>query len=79
VHQATLTGRRSFMVKGEERVLRRSALATAAAVARLKPGVVGQIRACDPKTEWCEVQVSDYRGYLKRAELFGIYPGEAVN
>jgi len=79
VHQATLTGRRSFVVKGEERVLRRTAAPTATVVARLKPGVVGQIRTCDVKTDWCEVQVSDYRGWLRRGELYGLYPGEAVN
>jgi len=79
VHQATLTGRRNFVVKGSERVLHRSASEDAAAVARLKPGVLGRIRACDPKLGWCEVQVGDYRGFLKRAELYGIYPDEAVN
>jgi SH3-like domain-containing protein len=79
VHQATLTGRRSFVVKGEEQALRRSASPTAAAVARLKPGVIGQIRTCDAKTDWCEVQVSDYRGFLRRADIYGIYPGESVN
>jgi SH3-like domain-containing protein len=79
VHQATLTGRRSFVVKGDEQVMRHTASATAAAVARLKPGVVGQLRTCDAKTEWCEVQVNDYRGFLRRADLYGIYPGESVN
>jgi SH3-like domain-containing protein len=79
VHQATLTGRRTFVVKGEEQVLRRTAAPTAAPVARLKPGVVGQIRACDAKADWCEVQVSDYRGFLRRADLYGLYPGESVN
>ena len=79
VHQATLTGRRSFVVKGDEQVLRRTASTTAAAVARLKPGVIGQIRSCDGKTEWCEVQVNDYRGFLRRGDLYGIYAGEGVN
>jgi len=79
VHQATLTGRRSFVVKGDEQVLRHTASATAAPVARLKPGVIGQIRSCDGKAEWCEVQVNDYRGFLKRTDLYGLYPGESVN
>jgi len=47
-------------------------------VARLKPGVVGRIRRCDATSGWCEVQVADYRGWLKRDEFWGISPGETV-
>ncbi len=79
VHEATLTGRRTFVVKGKEQVLHRTASPTAAAVALLKPGVIGRIRSCDGKAEWCNVQVNDYRGFLRRADIYGIYPGEAVN
>jgi SH3-like domain-containing protein len=79
VHQATLTGRRGFVVKGAERVLRRSASEDAGAVAVLKPGVVGRIRSCEAGKAWCEMQVGEYRGWLKRDDVWGIYPGEAVN
>ena len=79
VHQATLTGRRSFVVTGTERALRRQANTDAAAVARLQPGVVGHIRACEGAAEWCQVQVGDYKGWLKRDEFWGILPNEAIN
>ena len=79
VHQATLVGHRSFVVKGEEAVLRRSADEAAAAVARLRPGVVGRIRACPAAAAWCEVQVGEYRGYLRRDQFWGSFTGEAVN
>lgn len=79
VHQATLTGRRSFVVTGSERTLRREAKDDSAAVAKLKPGVVGRIRGCQPGAGWCQVQVGEYRGWLKRGEFWGSYPGEAVN
>ena len=78
VHQANLTGRRSFEVKGGERVLRHAAAEDAAAVARLNPGVVGHIRACEAAAAWCEVQVGEYRGWLKREDMYGIFQGEAV-
>jgi len=45
VHQATLTGRRSFIVTGGDATLRRDAQDTAAPVAILKPGVIGHIRS----------------------------------
>jgi SH3-like domain-containing protein len=78
VHQATLTGRRSFIVTGAERVLRHDPSDTAAPVARLKPGVIGHIRTCDAGSDWCQMQVGDYRGYLKRAEFWGALPNEAI-
>ncbi len=78
VHQATLTGRRSFIVTGEERTLRRDPSDTAAPVARLKPGVIGHIRSCDAGSAWCQMQVGEYRGYLKRDEFWGALPNEAI-
>lgn len=79
VHQATLTGRRSFVVTGTERVIRRQSNADSAAVARLQPGVVGHIRGCEAAAQWCQVQVGDYKGWLKRDEFWGILPDEAIN
>jgi SH3-like domain-containing protein len=78
VHQATLTGRRSFIVTGAERTLRREPSDTAAPVAKLKPGVIGHIRSCDAGSNWCQMQVGDYRGYLKRDEFWGALPNEAI-
>jgi SH3-like domain-containing protein len=79
VHQATLTGRRSFIVTGSDATLRRDAQDSAAAVAVLKQGVVGHIRSCPAKSDWCQVQTGDYRGYLKRSEFWGTLPGEVIN
>lgn len=78
VHQATLTGRRSFVLKGRDQTLRRSAADDAAPVAVLRAGVVGRIRACEAAAGWCEVQAADYRGWLKREALWGLNTGEAV-
>ena len=78
VHQATLTGRRSFVLTGGEHVMRADASDTASAVARLKPGVVGRLRACEATAPWCQVQVGEYRGWLRRDAFWGILPGEAV-
>ncbi len=79
VHQATLVGHRSFVVKDAAATLRRAPADDAAAVALLKPGVVGRLRSCAAAAAWCEVQVGDYRGYLRRTAFFGTFDGEAVN
>ncbi len=78
VHQATLVGRRTFVVTGGERTIRADANEQADALAQLKPGVIGRIRACEATAGWCQVQVGDYRGWLKRDAFWGLNPGEAI-
>jgi len=78
VHSSNLYGRRGIIVTGAQRTLRRAADPQSAVVAQLDPGVVGRLAACEPGAEWCQVQVGDYRGWLRRAEFWGSFPGEAV-
>jgi SH3-like domain-containing protein len=78
VHQATLMGRRSFIVQNTNATLRSDPSETASAVAILQPGVIGRIRSCEAASEWCNVQTGSYRGYLRRQQFWGVLPGEAV-
>nr|WP_246503769.1 SH3 domain-containing protein [Plastoroseomonas arctica] len=81
VHQSTLAARRGLVVlgaPGAEVPLRRRAEDNAAPVARLRPGVVGRIRACEGASPWCEAQVGEYRGWLRRAEIYGVGAQEDV-
>jgi len=81
VHQSTLMGRRSFIVRGApgaEVMLRRRAEDQAQPVARLRPGVVGRLRACEANSPWCEAQIGEHRGYIKRADIWGVGPTEEV-
>ncbi len=78
VHQATLTGRRTFVVTGADATLRASASQTAEAVAVLRVGVVGRIRACDAASDWCQVQAADQHGWLPRSAFWGTAPNEPV-
>jgi SH3-like domain-containing protein len=78
VNQATLVARRGFVVAGAERTMRSVADDQASPVARLQVGVIGRLRACAAGSDWCEVQVGEYRGWLKRGEIWGVLPGEVV-
>jgi SH3-like domain-containing protein len=81
VHQSTLMGRRSFIVRGApgtEVMLRRRSEDQAQPVARLRPGVVGRLRACEANSPWCEAQIGEHRGYIKRADIWGVGPTEEV-
>ncbi len=61
-----------------EVILRRRGEEDAAAVARLQPGVIGRLRSCEAGSEWCEVQVQNRRGYVRRAEIYGVLPDEEL-
>jgi len=78
VHEATLTGRRTFLVQGTDATLRARPNDDSRAVAILKVGVIGRIRSCDAGSEWCRVDVRDYSGYLKRSQFWGTLPGEVI-
>ena len=76
VHQSLVSGRRAMVVTGIPRVLRRRAGEDASPLAQVEPGVIGRLMECDPG--WCRVEIQGYRGWLKRTEFWGVYPGEKV-
>jgi SH3-like domain-containing protein len=78
VHQVTLSDRRTFMVQNNDATLRSDAKDTASPVAVLKVGVIGRLRECNQGSTWCKVQVSGYRGYLRRDQVWGLLPDEVV-
>jgi SH3-like domain-containing protein len=76
VHQSMLSGRRTVVVTGDIRELRRKALDGAAVVARAEPGLIG--RLLEQAGDWCRVEISGFRGWLKRDEVWGLEEGEAT-
>ena len=78
VHQSMLTGRRSLVITGQMRTLRREPDSKAAVVARAEPGVIGDILACPDGSGWCRVKVGDLEGWLRRVEFWGVYSGESI-
>ena len=78
VHQATLSSRRSFIVRGADATLRDDPDDKAAPVAILKPGVIGRIRSCKKDSDWCQVLVADHSGYLRRTQFWGTLPNEEI-
>lgn len=81
VHQATLAPRRTGVVlagAAPDQVLRSDPRESAAAIARLKPGVIVRLRSCEATSDWCQAQVQDYRGWIRRSEIWGTFPGEVI-
>lgn len=69
-----LSGKRHALVRDQQRTLRAEAQAEAKPVAYLDPGVLLQILECD--REWCRLEVEGYRGWLPKAEFWGVYADE---
>ncbi|MDB5374029.1 MAG: hypothetical protein JWP04_2671, partial [Belnapia sp.] len=79
VQKPLLAARRTFLVQGEERALRRRPEDAAEPVARLRPGVIGSLRHCEAGSGWCEARVGDYRGWIKRSEIWGVAADEVID
>jgi SH3-like domain-containing protein len=76
VHQRMVTGARNVIVAGAVRTLYADADAAAPAVARVEPGVVARLLEC--RGSWCRIEAQGIKGWLARAEVWGVYPDEIV-
>jgi len=76
VHSSLLSSRRTIMVTGAVRDLRRTPSADARVVLRAEPGVIGRLFDCEEN--WCRVEIEGRRGWLQRDEFWGTQPGEVV-
>jgi SH3-like domain-containing protein len=76
VHQRLLAVTRTVLIVGNIRVLHAEADAAAPAVARAEPGVIARLLEC--RGPWCRVEAQDIKGWLRRSEVWGVYPDEEV-
>ena len=76
VHQSMLTGRRNVMIAEKQRLLRREPSDEAPGVALVEPRVVAGLVRCTKR--WCRVGAKGFEGWLKKSEIFGVYPDETI-
>jgi len=76
IHASLLSSRRTIMVIGEVRAVRRTPSTDAREVLRAEPGVIGTLFDCEET--WCRVEIEGRRGWLQRSEFWGTRPGEIV-
>ena len=81
VHQNMLSGKRTAMMapwkQGQSISLYDSPSLQGGVVAKLAAGVVGDVSSCTG--DWCEITAGGYDGYIEQTQLWGVYPGEAVD
>lgn len=78
VHHALLSGTRTALVIGSDPVpLRERPEEAARVVAIAEPGVIGRIDACEDA--WCAIIADGREGWLPRAVIWGVGPGEVID
>ena len=76
VHQSMLQGRRTVMILGERRLMRRRPDPQAPGVAYLEPGAIAVLESCEGV--WCELSAGGFRGWLEAAAFYGLYSSELL-
>lgn len=79
--QNMLSGKRTAMMapwkQGQSISLYDTPSLQGGVVAKLAAGVVGDVSSCTG--DWCEITAGGYDGYIEQTQLWGVYPGEAVD
>jgi SH3-like domain-containing protein len=77
VQEHMIDGRRYVIVaKGGVRPLFQGPDPTTAEVARAEPGVLARLLECSGAM--CRVEANDISGWMRRSDLWGVYPDEKV-
>mgnify|MGYP001111553608 FL=1 len=83
INQSMLSGHRTAIAapwqrgKDAQLILLSEPEKNARTVAVIEPGVVGSIKKCNG--EWCEMTFAGKSGWLAQSQLWGAYPGEAID
>jgi len=70
MHRSMLSNKRTVLVTGKVRVMRRHPSSDAAPVARVEAGVNAKLLECTP--DYCRIQVDNYKGWVNRRHIWGI-------
>jgi SH3-like domain-containing protein len=80
VLHSLLSGRRTALIapwkKGTYITLHEKADEQSAAVAKLQPNVIANVRSCN--RAWCRIRVEGFNGYVQQFDLWGVYPNEKI-
>lgn len=77
IHQSMLSGKRTFMVTGKERTIRADPDVKSRAVAIIEPPALGELLSCPQGSGWCQIRARGSEGWLRKVEIWGVYPNEA--
>lgn len=73
-HKSLLSGKRAVIITGHIQTLFKKPDEGTKPVVKLEPGVIASLDHCD--NGWCYLDVASYSGWIKRENLWGVYPEE---
>lgn len=76
VHQSMLCSKRHVMIQGNEALVYGDASSKSHPLVRLQQGVVVDLLKC--REDWCQVRIYDFKGWVQRSFLWGLYPQENI-
>ncbi len=76
IHASLLSSRRTILITGDVRPLRRTPRGDARVVLLAEPMVIGSLLSCEGA--WCLVEIDGRRGWLERGQFFGVAEDEKV-
>ncbi|OFW68205.1 MAG: hypothetical protein A2X70_05470 [Alphaproteobacteria bacterium GWC2_42_16] len=76
VHQSMLSSKRHAIVQNPEVLMYDAKSKQSAPLVRLQKGVILGLIKC--QDTWCQTQIYDFRGWVERSALWGVYPNESI-
>jgi len=79
IHKTMLTGRRfvKIITAGENNVYHRPDI-DSKVVAKVEDGVIGEIKKCPKKSEFCLIKFDSIEGWVNKKNVFGVYENEVL-
>jgi len=76
MHKSMLSSRRTVMIVNTAQPLRADPDEESTPLLMLQPDVIADIAECN--ANWCELQVKGRKGWIPKADLWGVYPQEIM-
>lgn len=76
VHQSMLSPKRHTIIQSPEVLMYDATSKQSAPLVRLQKGVVLDLLKC--QDAWCQVRIYDFKGWIEKSALWGVYPNENV-
>ena len=73
-HRSMLTNKRTAIITGDTQTMRRNPSSESSSIARLEVGVIGELLECNKR--FCKLRSQDYKGWVDRDFVWGVYPDE---
>lgn len=78
VHQSMLAGKRTAIVTGKKRTLRKDPDSKGPAVAYMESGAIAELKECPTGGGWCRLEAGGANGWLRKVEFWGAYKDEVL-